>query len=390
VSDRIELLIVGAGAAGLAAARAYRELRRDGAVAIIGDEYRMPYERPPLTKELLRGEVGFDQLAIEDAHWLTEQRVQLIGGRAVTLDADDRTVSLSGGRELSYVTCLLATGAEPTRLPIPGADDPRVHVVRTADHVRHLLERLTDGARVAVIGSGFIGCEIAASLRMRGHPVELVSDEAAPNAGRLGDEAAAIIAGWLRQSGVKLHLGTAVERLEHHRDAGIVVAGERQVEADVIVMASGVSPRSELASQAGLELQDGAVAVDASMRTDRVGLLAAGDVCQAYNLTAGRALSVEHWGDALTQGEIAGTNAAGTEAGWDSVPGFWSTIGSHTLKYAAWGDGYQTTHLERYHDGAFTAWYGTDGTIVGVLTHHRDEDYERGSELIAQGARWSW
>jgi 3-phenylpropionate/trans-cinnamate dioxygenase ferredoxin reductase component len=390
VSDRIELLIVGAGAAGLAAARAYRELRHDGAVAIVGDEHQMPYERPPLTKELLRGEIGFDQLAIEDAHWLTEQRVQLIGGRAVTLDADERTVKLSGGRALSYVTCLLATGAEPTRLPVPGADDPRVHVVRTADHVRQLLGRLTDGARVAVIGSGFIGCEIAASLRMRGHPVELVSAEAAPNAGRLGDEAAAIIADWLRQDGVTLHLGTPVQRLEHHGDAGIAVAGERQVEADVIVMASGVSPRSELASQAGLELQDGAVAVDASMRTDRHGLLAAGDVCQAYNLTAGRALRVEHWGDALAQGEIAGATAAGADAAWTSVPGFWSSIGTRTLKYVAWGDGYDQTHVVRHDNGAFTAWYGCAQTIVGVLTHDTDEDYERGSELIAQGASWAW
>jgi 3-phenylpropionate/trans-cinnamate dioxygenase ferredoxin reductase component len=281
MSDRIELLIIGGGPAGLAAARAYRERRREGEVAIVADEHRMPYERPPLTKELLRGEVGFEQLAIEDEDWLTEQRVQLISGRAVTLDPGERTVELSGARRLPYASCLLATGAEPTRLPIPGADHPRVRVVRTADHVRELLERLTDGARVTVIGSGFIGCEIAASLRMRGHLVELVSDETAPNAARLGDEAAAIIREWLRDDGVTLQLGTPVDRIEAGGDAATVVAGERQIEADVIVMASGVSPRSELAGQAGLELDDGAVAVGASMHTARDGLLAAGDVCKA-------------------------------------------------------------------------------------------------------------
>jgi 3-phenylpropionate/trans-cinnamate dioxygenase ferredoxin reductase subunit len=390
VSDRIELLIIGAGAAGLAAARAYRKLRHEGDVAIVGDEHRMPYERPPLTKELLRGEIGFDQLAIEDEHWLIEQRVQLIDGRVVTLDAGQRMVELSGGRRLSYVTCLLATGAEPARLPIPGADDPRVHVVRTADHVRELLARLTDGARVTVIGSGFIGCEIAASLRMRGLAVELVSDETAPNAARLGDEAAAIIREWLREDGVSLQLGTPVDRLEPGKETATVVAGERRIEAEVIVMASGVTPRSELAAQVGLELKNGAVGVDASMRTGRDGLLAAGDVCKAYNLTAGRALRVEHWGDALAQGEIAGTIAAGAGAGWESVPGFWSTIGTRTLKYAAWGDGYEQTHLERHDNGAFTAWYGDGGSIVGVLTHNTDEDYEQGAELIAQGARWTW
>src|ERR1700722_10746137 len=153
MSASVELLIIGGGPAGLAAARSYRELRREGEVAIVADEHRMPYEQPPLTKELLRGEIGFDQLAIEDEDWLTDQRVQLISGRAVTLDAGERTITLSGGRQLAYTTCLLATGGEPTRLPIPGADHPRVRVVRTADHVRELLVRLNEGARVTIIGS---------------------------------------------------------------------------------------------------------------------------------------------------------------------------------------------------------------------------------------------
>jgi 3-phenylpropionate/trans-cinnamate dioxygenase ferredoxin reductase subunit len=388
--DLVELLIIGGGPTGLAAARAYRDLGREGDVAIVADENRMPYERPALTKGLLRGEIGFDQLAIEDEDWLTEQQVQLIGGRAVTLDAGARTVTLSGGRGLTYATCLLATGAEPSRLPIPGADHPRVRVVRTADDVRELLERLGDGARVTVIGSGFIGCEIAASLRMRGNPVELVSDETAPNAARLGDQAAMIIGEWLRACGISLALGTPVDRIEPGGDAATVVAGDRRIEADVIVMASGVSPRSELGVQAGLELDDGAIGVDASMRTGRNGLLAAGDVCKAYNLAAGRALRVEHWGDALAQGKIAGATAAGVDAEWDSVPGFWSTIGTRTLKYTAWGDGYDETHLDRAADGGFTAWYGADGKVVGVLTHDADEDYERGARQVTQGARWPW
>ena len=157
---------------------------------------------------------------------------------------------------------------------------------------------------------------------------------------------------------------------------------------EVVVMATGVAPRSELAAQAGLELDDGAIPVSAAMRTARDGLLAAGDVCLADNLAAGRALRVEHWGDALGQGAIAGQTAAGADAGWDEVPGFWSTIGSRTLKYAAWGDGFDTSRLHRDGDGAFVAWYGRHGRIAGVLTHKRDEDYDRGRELIAQGAPW--
>jgi 3-phenylpropionate/trans-cinnamate dioxygenase ferredoxin reductase subunit len=390
MSALVELLIIGGGPAGLAAARSYRELRDEGEVVIVADEHRMPYERPPLTKELLRGELGFDELAIEDEDWLTEQRVQLISGRAARLDPEARTVTLSGGRRLTYVTCVLTTGAEPTRLPIPGADHPRVRVVRTANDVRELLDRLGDSARVAVIGSGFIGCEIAASLRMRGHRVELLSDESAPNAARLGDEAAGIIRDWLREDGVTLALGTPVDRIEPGGETAAVIAGDQRIEADLIVMASGVSPRSELAAAAGLELDDGGIAVDASMRTGRDGLLAAGDVCRAFNVAAGRTLRVEHWGDALAQGEIAGKTGAGVNVDWDSVPGFWSTIGIRTLKYTAWGDGYDQSHLEHHDNGGFTAWYGAGATIVGVLTHDADEDYQRGGRLIAEGARWNW
>jgi NADPH-dependent 2,4-dienoyl-CoA reductase/sulfur reductase-like enzyme len=118
-------------------------------------------------------------------------------------------------------------------------------------------------------------------------------------------------------------------------------------------------------------------------------VFAAGDVCRAQNVAAGRPLRVEHWGDALTQGEIAGASAAGKQAAWDEVPGFWSTIGSRTLKYAAWGDGFDQARLERHVGGGFTVWYAREGQVVGVLTHEADADYERGSELIKQGAPWS-
>ncbi len=380
------LLIVGGGPAGLAAARAYRETVGDGRVAIVTDEYRLPYSRPPLTKELLRGESSEQELPIENEAWLELHKVELIGGRVVALDHAERTASLSGGRELGYVHCVLATGAEPTRLPVPGSDHPRVHVLRTLDHLRELQARLHCAPRVTVIGSGFIGCEIAGSLRMRGHEVDLVSDEPAPNAARLGARPAEIIRGWLQSDGVRMHLGTPVDRLEAASACLTVVAGEHRIVADVVVMAVGVSPRSELAGVAGLELDDGAIPVDASMRTRQAGLLAAGDVCKAENLAAGRPLRVEHWGDALAQGEIAGRTAAGAGAAWDAVPGFWSTIGRRTLKYAAWGDGYEESRLERHGDGGFTAWYGSSGKLVGVLTHEADNDYDRGAARIAEGA----
>jgi 3-phenylpropionate/trans-cinnamate dioxygenase ferredoxin reductase component len=390
MTDMLDLLVIGGGPAGLSAARAYRDAGGDGRVGIVTDEHRMPYRRPPLTKDLLRGDSTEADLPLEEESWLAARDVLLICGRATALDPDARKVSLSGGRELGYRRCLLATGAEPTRLPVPGADDPAVRVVRSLDHVRELQRRLSRGEAVVVIGSGFIGCEIAASLCMRGHRVGLVSDESAPNAGRLGDEAAAVLAGWLEEQGVTLHLGTEVERIARDGCAlEVVASGGTRVRGEVVVMAAGVAPRGELAASAGIELVDGAIPVSAMMQSTQPDVLAAGDVCRAENVAAGRSLRVEHWGDALKQGELAGANAAGESVTWADVPGFWSTIGQRTLKYAAWGDGYDQARVVAHDNGAFTAWYGRDRQIVGVLTHGADDDYERGQKLIAEGTAWS-
>jgi len=263
-------------------------------------------------------------------------------------------------------------------------------VLRTLDHLRELQRRLGGGESAIVIGSGFIGCEIAASLRMRGHRVDLVSDETAPNVTRLGDEAAGVLAAWLQEQDVSLHMGTAVERIRRTAAGFEVTADGDSVAGDLVIMATGVAPRGELAAAtAGIDLADGAIPVSADMRSARADVLAAGDVCRAENVAAGRPLRVEHWGDALTQGQVAGATAAGKQAAWDQVPGFWSTIGARTLKYAAWGDGFDQARFERHPSGGFTVWYGREDRIVGVLTHEADKDYERGTELIGQGASWS-
>jgi NADPH-dependent 2,4-dienoyl-CoA reductase/sulfur reductase-like enzyme len=350
----------------------------------------MPYRRPPLTKEVLSGKLTAAEIDMEQEAWLEDNRVDLIAGRAVSIAPGDRTVVLSGGRTLAYAHCLLAPGAEPLTLPVPGADRPWVHVVRTLADVQALLGRLGDDRPVAVIGSGFIGCEIAASLRLRGHPVSLVSDEPAPNAARLGSAVAERLRAWLAEDGIHLHLGAGVERIERAGSGCTVVTGRARIDAEVVVMATGVRPRLELAHAAGLRVEEGGIRTDAQMRTDAPGVFAAGDAARALHPTAGRALRVEHWGDALAQGKVAGTVAAGGDAEWSSVPGFWSTIGERNLKYAAWGDGFTEVHVSAEADGAFTAWYGREGTVVGVLTHRRDADLRQGQQLIAQGAPWPY
>ena len=389
MSSAYALLSIGAGPAGLGAARAYREREPGGRVALVTDEHLLPYHRPPLTKGLLQGTSDVRDLPIEPEGWFDAHRVELIGGRAVALDTSARTVTLSGGRTLEYGTCLLATGAEPKRLAVPGADHPRVSVMRTLDDLRRLEQCLGGDASIAVIGSGFIGCEIAGSLRVRGHEVALVSSENAPNAARLGETAAAAVAGWLSDAGVRMHMGEPVASIAHAGGVCTVLAGEQQVAADLVVMASGVGARSELAGAAGLELDGHTIVVDAAMHTSADGVLAAGDVALAQNLSAGRRLAVEHWGDALGQGRVAGQTAAGLAAGWDAVPGFWSTIGDHTLKYVAWGDGFDDLTYQAHDGGGFTVRYGAAGQLVGVLTHQADGDYESAYELIATGAPWT-
>jgi NADPH-dependent 2,4-dienoyl-CoA reductase/sulfur reductase-like enzyme len=157
-------------------------------------------------------------------------------------------------------------------------------------------------------------------------------------------------------------------------------------DADLVLIAAGVKPRGEIAAAAGLATHHGRIVVDEHMRASADGVLAAGDVAWAGNAAAGRHLAVEHWGDALAMGEIAGRTAAGEDAQWDAAPGFWSTIGTRTLKYAAWGDGHDEARFVQRPAGGWSVWYGRDRVTVGVLAHDADADYERGRELVEHGA----
>jgi NADPH-dependent 2,4-dienoyl-CoA reductase/sulfur reductase-like enzyme len=262
-----------------------------------------------------------------------------------------------------------------------------VLTLRTVADSKRLASRMRPNDRVLVVGSGFIGCEIAASLASCGVPVTMLSQEAQPQVDRLGAEAARRIAGWLTALDVEL-LGEA--KVAAVRDGlGVELENDRLVRGTTVVLATGVRPRGELASDAGLAMRDGAVMVDSAMRASgwRCAVLAVGDVAFAYNTTAARHLRVEHWGDAVVHGETAGRTLACGDGRWSDVPGFWSEIGGHTLKYAAWGDDLRST---AHADGAFTVWYARDGAAVGVLTHDRDEDYERGRALIAAGEPPPW
>jgi len=380
-------VIVGAGPAGLATARSYREHGGDGNVTLLGCEPRLPYRRPPLTKELLRGELDTTELPLERESWYAQHEISpLLGRRATAIDPGAGLVHLEGAEPLAADAIVLATGSRPVRPHLPGMDDPRVLSVRTLEDSLELRGRVESGARVLVLGSGFIGCEIAGSLALRGAAVTLAGEEELPQAKRLGHEVGERLAGWLEDYGVAFRGGATVAGVE---DARVVLLEDGAgLEEDCVVLALGAAPRGELAAAAGLPMHEAAVVVDAAMRAAGTGVpvLAVGDVAHAMNAAAGRHLTVEHWGDALIHGEVAGAALAGAERRWEEVPGFWSTIGTRTLKHRAWGDGFDECLVEAGADGAFTAWYSLAGTLVGVLTHERDEDYDRGGELIAAGA----
>ena len=338
MSQEEQVVIVGAGPSGLATARAYRENGGGGRVTMLTPEPYAPYNRPPLTKEYLRGEASREDLPIEEDDWYEENGVELrLVTSADAIDRERRSVATDEGEELSYDVCVLATGSEPIRLPVPGGEDPDILTMRTIENSTRLQDRVGEGDRAVVVGSGFIGCEAAASLSLRGAGVTLISLEESPQRERLGHEVGERIEGWLRDYGVDLRLGARIEGIQR-KDRGYTVSLDDggQVDTETVLFGTGVTPRVGLASEAGLEVDHGII-TDSSMRTSAPGIFAVGDIAQAYNESAGRHLSVEHWGDALEHGRIAGTVISGSEAAWSMAPGFWSTIGDKTLKYWAWG-----------------------------------------------------
>jgi 3-phenylpropionate/trans-cinnamate dioxygenase ferredoxin reductase component len=390
VSGEERIVIVGGGPAAQAAASAYREAGGAGAVTILAREADPPYERPPLTKDFLRGESARDELPLAGPGWYEERGIELrTGTRVAELDLGALEVRSAEGRAFGFDRVLLATGAEPLVPSLPGADGPGVQTVRRIGDSERLAE-LGDGDRALVVGSGFIGCEAAASLAMRGAEVTVATIEAAPQVERLGDDVAARIAGWLEDLGVDVlgetelqSVGSAGDRASRAR-----LSGNRELVADRVLLALGVTRNDGLAAAAGIAVEDG-IEIDASMCTADPRVLAAGDVVFATNSTAGRRLRVEHWGEALNMGEVAGRTLAGVEAGWDVAPGFWSTIGEHTIKYVGWGDGWDELRFESGEGGAFVCRYGRDGELVGVAAHDDDAAYERGRELIEERAAWS-
>jgi NADPH-dependent 2,4-dienoyl-CoA reductase/sulfur reductase-like enzyme len=370
-------IIVGSGPAGVAAAESFRDHDADTPVRIFSADVDLPYARPPLSKEYLRGET--DDVALHAQRWFDERAIEFRCDAPVDrIDIAERTVHVGDQRHV-FDTLILACGAAPEPPPFPGGR--RALLLRSLADARALRDAAGTAGSAVVIGSGFIGCEAAASLAQRGIPTTLVAPEPLPQEKRLGGEAAARLRDLVAEAGARHVGGVSVQEIT---DAGVRLDSGVTIDCDLVLAATGVSPQSKIAAEAGLRVHESRVVVGSDMATSVPGVYAAGDVALAHHEVAGRRVATEHWQDAADQGTIAGACATGQQMKWDKVPGFWTTIGDATVKYHAWGDGYERSRMLDHGDG-FTVWYDSGDTVVGVLTYNADDDYDLGERLIAEG-----
>ncbi len=328
-------VIVGAALAGAKAAETLRAEGFDGRVVLLGAEPELPYERPPLSKEYLRGEVDRESPRVHPPEYYTEHDIELRSSTRVdALDLAAREVVLEDGERIGFTRLLLATGAEPRRLPLPGAELDGVHYLRDLRDCDALRTALDRSSHAVVIGAGWIGCEVAASARQKGLDVTLVEALSLPLERVLGRELGEIYAAIHRDHGVELLTETGVEAIEGaDRAERVRLRGGRAVDCDLVVIGVGVGPRTELAAAAGLDVDDGIVC-DEHLRTSAAGVFAAGDVANAWHPLLQRRLRVEHWHNALEQGPAAARSMLGTGDPYDRVPYFFSDQYEVGMEYA--------------------------------------------------------
>jgi 3-phenylpropionate/trans-cinnamate dioxygenase ferredoxin reductase subunit len=317
--------IVGASLAGAKAAETLRAEGFDGRIVLCGAERERPYERPELSKKYLRGEIEDDELYVHPEAFYPEQGIELrTGTRVERLDPGAREVELEGGERLSYQRLLLSTGAEPRRLSIPGSELAGIHYLRTIEDCHALREAISRAGSLAVVGAGWIGCEVAASARELGLEVTVIEPLQLPLERVLGAQMGSFYRDVHADHGVRMVLGTAVEAFEGSGTVDRVrTSTGAAVDCDLAVVGIGVRPRTELAEAAGLAVSNG-ILVDERLRTSVDGIYAAGDVANHEHPLFGERVRVEHWANALNQGPAAARSMLGSEAPYDRVPYFFS------------------------------------------------------------------
>jgi 3-phenylpropionate/trans-cinnamate dioxygenase ferredoxin reductase subunit len=380
-------VIVGAGMAGGKAAETLREEGFDGRVVMLGAEAEPPYERPPLSKDYLRGESERGGVYLqEDADWYEQHDVELRTSTPVELlDVAGRGVVLADGERIAYDALLLTTGAEPRRPPIPGAELEGVHVLRTLEDSDVLRGALDAGGRIVVVGAGWIGSEVSASARQRGMDVALVEPQSVPLERVLGPELGAFYRDVHADHGVALHLGTGVEAIEGDGRAERVRTSDGTVlDCTAVLIAVGVAPRTQLAE--GVLGVDNGILVDASLRASADGVFAAGDVANHDHPLFGR-LRIEHWANALEQGPSAARAMLGQDAVYERVPYFFSDqydVGMEYAGHSAPGDDvvFRGDRAAR----EFIAFWLRDGRVTAGMNVNVWDVNEHLQALVRSGA----
>lgn len=362
------IVVVGASLTGGKAVEAVRESGHEGRVVLIGSEPHRPYERPPLSKEYLRGERD-DAPWVHEEDWYDRNGVELLTGHTVTaIRPRESRVEFDGGDPVTYDRLLIATGAEPRRIDVPGNGLEGVLYLRDLNSSDALGARIADGARVAVIGAGWIGSEVAASARQKGCEVTVIERADVPLQRVLGSTMGGIYRDIHVDHGVRFLGGTGVGSFEgSNRVERVRTSDGGTVEADLVVVGIGVVPRTALAEQAGIATDDG-ILVDASLETDLPGVFAAGDVANAWHPFYERRIRVEHWANARRQGAAAGRALAGEEVSYDEIPYFFSDQYDVGMEYVGYADGEDELVIRGDVDGReFIAFWLQDGRIAAGM-----------------------
>jgi 3-phenylpropionate/trans-cinnamate dioxygenase ferredoxin reductase component len=362
-------VIVGASLTGAKAAEELRNQGFDGRVVLIGDERELPYERPPLTKDYLRCESPREKARVHEPGFYDEHGIELLTGMHVTaIDPAERRIHVEDGEGFRYDRLLIATGAEPRRIDLPGANLDRVHYLRTLPDCDALRERLVAGGKAVVIGAGWIGSEFAASARQRGLEVTVIEPARVPLERALGRELGGFYRDVHRDHGVELHLGTSVEALEGNGSVAAVRTSTGQsIACDFVVVAVGVIPRTQLAAAAGAEIDNGIV-VDDRLRTSIPDVFAAGDVANAWHPFYERRIRVEHWANALHQGPAAARAMLDQDVSFDRIPYFYSDQYDVGMEYSGYAPEWdEVIYRGAVADGEFIAFWLQDQRVIAGM-----------------------